>query len=166
VYLIQNRTPAPISQLHVRFARDLKVDALAIPGAQLAKDFAGDNYRIYRFLTPMQPGEIRAVAFITTLEQQGFRNSGNMLRIMDNGTFVNSGELTPQIGMDRSLLLQDRAKRRKYGLPEELRMPKLGTRGADRFNLLGRDADWVTADITVTTDADQTPVAPGYQVSQ
>ena len=27
-------------------------------------------------------------------------------------------------------------------------------------------ADWVNADITVTTDADQTPLAPGYQVSR
>ena len=66
------------------------------------------------------------------------------------------------IGMDRTGLLQDRTKRRKYGLPPELRMPKLGTPGADQFNYLGHDADWVTADITVTTDADQIPIAPGY----
>ncbi|MFX9915858.1 hypothetical protein ABTP64_18790, partial [Acinetobacter baumannii] len=36
---------------------------------------------------------------------------------------------------------------------------------ARQFNLLRKDSDWVNADITVTTDADQTPVAPGYQVS-
>lgn len=167
VYLIQNRTAAPISQLHVRFVRDLKVDAVVVTGAHLTKDFGDYNYRIYTFDKPMQPGEIRAVAFITTLQQQGFKNGGNMLRIMDNGTFVNSGDLTPHIGMDRSFLLQDRAKRRKYKLrPADLRMPKLGTPGADAFNYIGHDSDWVTADVTVTTDADQTPIAPGYEVSQ
>ncbi|HWF76627.1 MAG TPA: M1 family aminopeptidase [Caulobacteraceae bacterium] len=166
VYLIQNRTAQPISQLHVRFVRDLEVNALAIPGARLVKDFGPYNYRIYALDRPMQPGEVLPMAFITTMQQQGFRNSGAMLRIMDNGAFVNEEDLRPHLGMDRSFLLQDRAKRRKYGLPEELRMPKLGAPGADQFNYIGHDADWVTADITVTTDADQIPVAPGYQVSQ
>jgi hypothetical protein len=44
--------------------------------------------------------------------------------------------------------------------------PKLGTVGADGFNYLRHDADWVTSDITVTTDADQIPIAPGQAVSQ
>ena len=64
--------------------------------------------------------------------------------------------------MDRAGLLQDRAKRRKYGLPAELRMAKLEDVGARQFNLLPRLGDWVNTDITVTTDADQTPIAPGY----
>jgi aminopeptidase N len=166
VYLIQNRTTAPISVLHLRFIRDLRIDGLAVTGARLAADFPQYNYRIYRFDQPMQPGETRAVAFITTFQQQGFKNSNNLLQIMDNGTFINDTDLTPQIGMDRQLLLQDRAKRRKYGLPEELRIPKLGTPGADQVDYVRHDSDWVTADITVTTDADQIPIAPGYQVSQ
>jgi hypothetical protein len=165
VYLIQNRTAGPISNLHVRFMRDVKVDALAIPGARLVKDFGPYNYRIYAFERPMQPGETRALAFVTTFEQQGFKNSGNTRQLLDNGTFVNSGDLAPHLGMDRTLLLQDRAKRRKYGLPAELRIPKLGTPGADQVNYLGHDADWVTADISVTTDADQIPIAPGYTIA-
>lgn len=166
VYLIQNRTAQPISQLHVRFMRDVIVNGLAITGAHLANAYPDFNYRIYTFDAPMQPGEVRALAFITTFQQQGFKNSNNILQIMDNGTFVNDQDVTPFIGMDRSQLLQDRAKRRKYGLPEELRMPRLGAPGADAVNYLRHDSDWVNADVTVTTDADQVPVAPGYPVSQ
>jgi ABC-2 type transport system permease protein len=165
-YVIQNRTQAPIGVLHVRFARDLAVNSLAIDGARLQTDFPGDNYRIYRFDTPMQPGETRTLHFETTFAQHGFRNSGDILEIMDNGTFVNSFDLAPFIGMDRQQLLQDRSKRRKYGLPPELRMPKLGTPGADQFNYLRHDTDWVSSDVTVTTDADQIPVAPGYATSE
>jgi ABC-2 type transport system permease protein len=165
-YVIRDWTNAPIPTLHVRFVQDLTVDSLTVDGARLTGDFPDYNYRIYTFDHPMQPGETRTVRFVTTHGQHGFRNSGNIVNIMDNGTFVTTQDVAPVIGMDRSNLLQDRTKRRKYGLPAELRIPKLGTPGADRFNYLGHDADWVTADITVTTDADQLPIAPGYAVSE
>jgi ABC-2 type transport system permease protein len=165
-YVLQNRTAAPLSFVHVRFTRDVAIDSLTIDGARLSTDFKGYNYRIYRFDTPMAPGETRTLSFVTTQAQRGFRNSRPMLDVMDNGSFVNSDELAPHIGMDHSLLLQDRTKRRKYGLPPELRMPKLGQPGADQVSYIRHDSDWVTADVTVTTDADQTPIAPGYRVSQ
>jgi aminopeptidase N len=166
LYVLQNRTGAPISQVHVRFPRDLAVNALQLDGGQLQSNDADFNYRIYALTTPMQPGETRNLAFVTTYEQQGFRNSGNMVRIADNGTFVNDRELSPAIGMSRDGLLEDRAKRRKYGLPAELPVPALGQPGADQFNGLSHDSDWVNANITVTTDADQTPIAPGYRASE
>jgi ABC-2 type transport system permease protein len=165
-YAIQNRTGAPLSVVHVRFPRDLIVDNLTIQGAHLQMAFAGYDYRIYAFDHPMLPGETRTLSFSTTLAQHGFRNSGDIRSIVDNGTFLNDQRLVPRIGMDRTLLLQDRAKRRKYALPPDLHMPKLGTPGADQVNYLHHYADWVTADITVTTDADQIPIAPGQAVSQ
>jgi len=165
-FVVQNRTGAPLSVMHVRFPRDLVVDNLTIAGAHLQEAFADYNYRIYAFDRPLQPGATSAVSFSTTLAQHGFRNRGNIRRIVDNGTFLNDQELVPRIGMDRGLLLQDRAKRHKYGLPPEEHMPKLGTPGADQVNYLRREADWVTADVTVTTDADQIPIAPGQAVGQ
>jgi ABC-2 type transport system permease protein len=165
-YLIQNRTNAPISVLHLRFDRDLKVNRLAVDGASLKTAYPIYNYRIYNFERPMQPGETRSIVFDTTRMQKGFRNSGNILDIMDNGTFVADPELVPHIGMDRSNVLQDRTRRRKYGLPPELRMPKLGDPNAAQFNGIRHDSDWVTADITLSTDADQIPIAPGQKVSE
>jgi aminopeptidase N len=165
-YQIQNRTGAPISVVHIRFARDAVVEDLRLDGARLQRQFPGFNYRIYALDRPMQPGETRTLAFSTSYRQRGFRNSGAMLEVMDNGTFVNDELLTPQLGMDRQLLLQDRAKRRKYGLTPELRMPKLGAPGADQVNYIRHDSDWVRSDITVTTDADQIPIAPGYRASE
>ena len=164
-YLIQNRTAAPISVLHLRFVRDLVVNQLTVQGAHLQTDDEVFNYRIYAFDTPMQPGETRTISFTTTHAQRGFKNSGDMIDVVPNGTFVNDQDLTPHIGMDRTNVLQDRTKRRKYGLPPELRMAKLGQPGADAVTYLRHDSDWVNADITVGTDADQIPIAPGYKVS-
>lgn len=166
VYEIENRTDKPLREIHVRFDRDLKVLALSIEGARPKRTFERFNYRIFAFDTPMQPGERRSMSFTTARVALGFPNSGPDTRMVDNGTFINDQQLAPSLGMDRNGLLTDRSKRRKYGLPPELRPARLGDVASRQFNGLRRDSDWVTADITVTTDADQTPMAPGYKVAE
>lgn len=163
-YRMTNLTGRPIATVHVRNQnRDLKILAIDFPGAQLASNDTRFDYRIYRLDRPMMPGETRTLSFRTRRQQVGFRNSGADTRLVPNGTFLNNFELTPAIGMDRSGLLQDRATRRKYGLPAELRPPKLEDLSARRRTYFG--GGWATADITVSTDADQIPIAPGRTVS-
>lgn len=165
VYTLENRSGQILKEIHVRFDRDLKVKGLSIEGARSKQTFDRFNYRIFAFDTPMKPGERRMMSFITHRAQDGFRNRGDDTRVVDNGTFIDNTEIAPMLGMSRDGLLQDRAKRRKYGLPPERRMAKLGDVASLQFNGLRHDADFVASDITVTTDADQTPIAPGYKVS-
>ena len=124
-YVIQNRTGAPLEVVHVRWLRPLEMTKLEVEGARVEKDYGRHNYRIYRYDRPMQPMEKRTIRFETLREQRGFRNSENERRIVDNGTFLDNTEIAPMLGMSREGLLQDRAKRRKYGLPPELRTAKL-----------------------------------------
>jgi len=163
-YVIENRTAQPLREIHVRFDRDLHVAGLSIEGARPKRTYDRFNYRIFAFDTPMQPGERRTMSFITELKQRGFRNSGNMTGVVGNGTFIDNDAITPRLGMDRSGALQDRGKRRKQGLPPELRMPKLGDQPSRAYSYFRHDADFVHTDITVSTAADQTPIAPGYKV--
>jgi len=162
-YVLVNNTGAPLPEVHLRWQGDLEMVNLAVEGATVAREWEEFEYRIYRFATPMQPGERRTVTFETVLEQRGFKANGNTTRLVDNGTFVNNMEFAPMVGMDRQGLLTDRSKRRKAGLPAELRPAKLEDESARGRNYIG--ADWVTADITVSTEADQTVVAPGQMVS-
>jgi aminopeptidase N len=163
-YRLENRTGKPLDAVHVRWPQRLKMDALSVPGGALAKEYEQHAYRIYRLEPAMAPGEQRTMTFATTLEQRGFSNSRPLTRIVENGTFVDNTEITPSLGMSRDGLLQERAKRRKHGLDPELRPAKLEDDSARAHNVLRGDAEWVTADITVTTDADQTPIAPGTTV--
>ena len=159
-----NRTGAPLSTVHVQLAdRDTKLMSVAIPDATLVQDYPAYQYRIYRFAHPLAPGAQTALTFRTERRQHGFRNGGNDLRVVGNGTFVSNDEFVPAIGMTRQSLLQDRVVRRKYGLPSELRPAKLEDLSAQRYNQI--HADWIRTDITVSTDADQTPVAPGDKVA-
>ncbi|MGA7673795.1 MAG: M1 family aminopeptidase [Rhizomicrobium sp.] len=165
-YAIQNRTSKPLSRMDVRWDPYLKMVSLDIAGVRKIKDYGAFHYVVYAFDKPMQPGETRTIRFKTLLEQKGFKNDNNTTRIVDNGTFVNNMEISPFIGMDRSALLNDPVKRRRYGLPSELRPPKLEDDRARANNYLRHDSDWVTSDIIVSTVADQTPIAPGYKISE
>ncbi len=164
-YTVENRSGAALDHVHVRWLHPLKMLELQVPGATLEKEYAEFDYRIYRFTPALAVGEKREIRFVTRLADPGFRNSGAQSRIVANGSFLNNVEVAPLLGMDRSQLLQDRSKRRKHGLPPELRMPALEDDAARSRHYLRSDSDWVQAQITLATDADQTPVAPGVTVS-
>ena len=122
------------------------------------------QYQIYRFDRPMAVGEKRSLSFQTRRQQKGFRAVSQDVRLVKNGTFLNNGEFSPWIGMDRNSLLSDRQTRRKYGLPPELRPAKLEDESARMRNYVG-NTDWVMTDITVSTTKGQTPIAPGSKLS-
>jgi aminopeptidase N len=164
-YTLVNRTAAPISAIYLQWGERLHLDALELAGATVQQEWPRFHYRIYRLAAPMQPGETRTLGFTTTLEERGFPNDMPLTGIVSNGTFLNNFEITPILGFSRYELLKGRTKRREHGLPAELRPPKLEDDTARAFNDLSHDSDWITADITVSTDADQTPIAPGRTVS-
>jgi aminopeptidase N len=160
-----NDTGAPIEQLHLRLPDPyIEVESLAVAGATLEQGDEENKYYIFRFDQPLEPEATGSFTFETRRWQRAIRASGNDTRLVRNGTFLDNSEFAPQIGMNRGGLLQDRATRRKYDLPPELRPAPLEDESARQHNYVG-DADWVTADITVSTEADQTPIAPGVLVS-
>ncbi|HET9509620.1 MAG TPA: M1 family aminopeptidase [Sphingomonas sp.] len=164
-YRFVNDTGAPLSDLHVRLMNvQTRLADVSIPGARLVQDDRDTQYRIYRFDRPLAPGATGTIAFTTDRRQKGLRANEDDTQLVANGTFLNNFAIAPQIGMDRGNLLSDRIKRRKYGLPPELRPAELEDLSATRRNYVG-NISWVRSDITVTTDAGQTPIAPGRKVS-
>ncbi|MEP6983675.1 MAG: M1 family aminopeptidase, partial [Sphingomicrobium sp.] len=163
-YDLANKTNAPISEIHIRKGNpDVEFLKLDIPGARLVSDDKAFAYRIYRFDRPLAPGATAELSFRSRLWRRGFRASNPATDVIENGTFTNNSDFAPLIGMSRQGLLSDRSKRRRQHLPPELRPAKLEDLSATRSNYV--NADWVTADITLTTDAGQTPIAPGSRVS-
>ncbi|QJR09071.1 hypothetical protein DSM104443_00107 [Usitatibacter rugosus] len=165
--VLENKTALPIEAVHIRWNPDARMamDEIAVEGGTPDKDYGDFHYRIYKLAAPMQPGEKRKLAWKGTLQERGFPNGAPLTRIVGNGSFLDSNEVAPFVGMDRNMLLTDRAKRRKYGLPAELRPAKLEDMTAVGNHYLRHDSDWVNAEITFTTDADQVPIIPGRVVS-
>ncbi len=164
-YQMENRSGSAISLVHVQWAPGLKVQSLALDGAVLERDYKTLSHSVYRLAKPLQPGETLGLDFAVRMEQQGFVNSRPQTQIVPNGSFISNQQFAPFLGVPQGMLLQDRAKRRKHGLPPELRVAKLEDDSANAHNYLRRDSDWVNAEITLSTDADQTPIAPGTTIS-
>ncbi|MCZ8369812.1 MAG: M1 family aminopeptidase [Porphyrobacter sp.] len=163
-YDLRNDSGAPITELHVRQGDDsVTFSRLDVAGAKLASHDKTNAYRIYRFATPLAPGATTRLDFASQVWRRGFANREAATDIVDNGTFVNNYTFAPMIGMDRRGLLQDRTARRRQGLPAELRTAKLEDTSAQGRNYIG--ADWVNSRITISTAADQTPIAPGNKIS-
>ncbi len=163
-YDLVNKTDAPISEIHIRKGNaDVEWLKLDVAGARLVSDDKKFGYRIYRFDQPLAPGATSALTFKSRLWRRGFPANSPDTDIIENGTFANNYDFAPVIGMNRNNLLTDRTKRRRQHLPPELRMAKLEDMSATNRNYIG--ADWVMSKIRLTTDADQTPIAPGNRTS-
>jgi ABC-2 type transport system permease protein len=163
-YDLRNDSAVPITEVHIRQGDDtVEYSRLDIAGAKLASHDKRHVHRVYRFDTPLAPGATTRLDFTSRVWRRGFANSGAATDIVDNGTFVSNSVFAPVIGMDQRGLLQDRTARRRQGLPDELRMAKLEDVKAQRENYV--HSDWVNSRITVSTAADQVPIAPGNKIS-
>ena len=163
-YDLRNDTAGPISQVHVRQG-DLTTDfgRLTLTGARLTSYDPEHQYRIFTFAKPLMPSETAQLDFRSTVWRRGFQNGAPSTDLVENGSFVNNFTFAPIIGMDRNALLSDRTQRRRQGLPDELRPAKLEDTSAQARNYIG--IDWVNSRITLSTAADQVPVAPGERLS-
>ena len=161
---LRNLSRQPIADIHVRVAEDdLELISSTIDGARMTLNDAKHRYRIYRLDQPMRPGEERVLTFATRRWLRGFRNGVPERSLVENGTYLQDGQLAPVVGLNYLSFIHDPATRRKYGLPERLRQPKLEDRSGTQEARF--DGGWVESDITVSTSADQTPLAPGNKVA-
>ena len=165
-YLLRNQTAQPIADLHVRLVDEggLELTNVAIAGAQQILDDGKYKYRIYRLARPMQSNDTLLLTFETRRWHRGFRNGSQETTIVENGTFLTQSDILPVLGMNDAALLQDPDKRRKYGLPELAPPPKLEDLSAT--SKMSFANGWLKkSDITLSTVADQTPIAPGKKIS-
>ncbi|HEX7153801.1 MAG TPA: M1 family aminopeptidase [Thermoanaerobaculia bacterium] len=162
-YTIANKSGQPIRELHVNYnPAVIDEKQYTIPGTRLKQDDTELGYAIYTFDPPLQPGAQTTLSFTTRYRPRGFVNAGANTNVVENGTFINSMSYFPHLGYSEGREMQDRNKRRKYGLKPIERMAKPDDMQARMNNGLSRDADWINLDTTVSTSADQIALAPGY----
>lgn len=165
-YWAKNESPRPIDSLHVRLGETIQLKSLSFgrPYTTILDD-RPLGYAIYRLQTPLQPGDSLDVRFRVAIADSGFTNSGAPPRVAENGAFLNSGSL-PAFGYDRGGEIESVRDRRTQGLPERpaMRDPE-DPLGRSRTYISG-DAHWIRFEATVSTDADQTALAPGVLVRE
>jgi len=162
-YTLVNKTGKPLSELHVSVnPRTLTKWKIDLPGARVKSDDRDMGYTIYTLGRPLAPGASMAMRFETGFAAKGFVNGGSNTNVVENGTFFNSAFYFPHLGYNDGIQLQDRNKRRKYGLGEVQRMAPPTDMRARGDNGLNNESDWISLDTTVSTSSDQLALAPGY----
>lgn len=161
-YTLQNKTAAPISELHVTHSPntlpELKVE---IPASSVKLDDRKHGYAIYKLDRPLAPGSTMLMKFEGSFAAKGFVNGQSNTNVVANGTFINSQSYFPHLGYNSDVELQDRNDRKKYGLGPVERMKKPDDMQARMSNGLS-DSDWLSLDTTVSTVPSQIAIAPGY----
>ncbi|HEX2833433.1 MAG TPA: M1 family aminopeptidase [Thermoanaerobaculia bacterium] len=161
-YALKNKGTQPIPAIHINFNPEaLTTFEVELPNAKLETSDRDHGYLIYKLAQPLQPGEELTMRYKTAFEAKGFVNGASNTQVVENGTFFNSNGYFPRLGYNSGVELQDRNKRRKYGLKPIQRMKKPDDLQARMDNGLG-DSDWLSLDTTVSTSADQIAIAPGY----
>jgi hypothetical protein len=162
-YKAENRTDAPLTEAHVDYGRATDVLSQHLEGARLKEADEEARHYVFAFDEPLAPGATTTLTARVERANPGFRNAGNLSSVVANGTFFNRAESLPSFGWGEGKILTDRQERRKRGLPEDDRVPKIDDERYWNRSILG--ADWIGFRVRVTTDADQIAIAPGYLVS-
>jgi hypothetical protein len=170
-FMVENRTGSPLVDVPVGFALNLEVNNITLEGAVLNETDEEFNLYQFRFEPALQPGARRALDFSITRDPKGFVHGSNLADlsagggVFGNGSFVNSGVLAPYLGFPSGILLTDRADRAREELEPVRRAADLDDE-THWYEGFVTDADWINFEMTVTTDADQVAIAPGYLQSE
>ena len=159
---LKNKTNTPIKDIHFNI-NTLMVNnqlELSVPAEITTKD-DDIGYYIFTLEKALQPGDSIDLNIDLLMENKGFRNSGNNMSIVYNGTFINSQGL-PSIGYNPQGELGSPSERKKQELPPKERMAEVTDMAARQNTYIAHDADWVTFEVVVSTVPEQIAIAPGY----
>ena len=164
-FTLTNRNPVPVSTLQLNFGAGsslvIRRLELGVP-ATLVDDNLRIGVRRYQLAEPLAPGATTTLAFDLELPTHGFTNEGSNTAVVYNGSFVNGRLLLPSLGYDTQGELERDQDRRKFGLAPKERLRDRDDPAGLMVNGLDKDADYVAFETTLTTDADQIAIAPGY----
>ncbi len=161
-YVLQNKSADVQDILRLQVDPDIETIWLNLPSHKVVLDDQTFGFKIIQLTQALAPQGRLELDFTVNIKRLGFTNSGATDSINLNGTFFNNGAFFPHFGYNSGVEIQDRSERRKRGLGEPERMPKLEDEAARAFNTFGSEADWINFETTISTSQDQIAIAPGY----
>jgi ABC-2 type transport system permease protein len=161
-----NRTVQPISRFLVNIPQHTKMYDVQISGGKLGETNPKYNVAWFEFVEPMSPGEERAGKLSVVRAHQGFKDRGEDVTLVKNGTFINNFELFPSFGFNENYLIIDQHERRKRDLEPLQRAYKLEDTSRYTESFFGKGVEFIDFSATVSTSDDQFAIVPGYLQKQ
>ena len=160
-FVLQNKTPGPISQIHVVDTEQSVINVHFDRPFHKLSSSPRDLYTIYVLDQPLAPGEKVNFNFNVGLTPQGFMDGDERPELAYSGTFFDASHF-PSIGYTPRYELSDPRRRREEHLGPVSDLPHRGDLVGSRNNILSQDADWISFRTVVSTSENQMALAPGY----
>ena len=159
---VENRGELPIIRFLIAWPQYAKTSDVELDGGTIVERDETLNSAWFEFSNPLAVGETRKGRLTTVIDHDGFKDRGEDFTVLENGTFINNGELLPYFGYNQSYQLVDRHQRRKRDLGEPKGAHKLEDQSRYGENAFDRSMTFIDFKATVSTSSDQIAIAPGY----
>lgn len=163
-YYLKNKSRQTISDIHVQYTIDhaLIVNYLNFDRqANMRESDPGLGHYIYKLGEALRPGDSVKMSFKLSFTTRGFVEGGSHTEVVYNGTFFNNN-FFPGIGYNKHIELVDRDDRKKYGLKDNGQTPPSNNPVDKTINVFSQTADRIRFEMIVSTEGDQTAIAPGH----
>jgi ABC-2 type transport system permease protein len=166
ILTLKNKTTKPIEEIHFSMAGEYDSN-IKIEGASVSLEDKKLGYKIFKFSPALAVGAVTRMDFETQRLSKGIENEVSFTKVVENGSFFDLSDFLPLPGYLADREMQDKNNRKKYGLPERERTPKLtrDTTGAAMKSYVG-GAEWVNLETTISTSSDQIAIAPGSLIKE
>ncbi|WP_438712334.1 hypothetical protein ACSTS3_08080 [Aquimarina muelleri] len=162
-----NLTNKNVDTLFLTFKDFITIHKITLNDSDLQKVSEDIDHHIIGYLVPkaIQKDSLLTLNLKATKQYTGLSQSELQPDITKNGSFAPIKEFLPVIGYDSDVELTENRKRQDNGL-EKLtsRMANTDDKNALLQNVYSPDANRVTGSITISTNVEQTAIAPGEEV--
>ena len=169
-----NKESRPLDTLYVNYDPSRAVQTTLTPGrpATVLRDDPVAGVRLYRLARPLAPGDSLPLAVAVSYAARGFssrpQDQGVFSwatispedRLTANGTFLDGTGV--RLGYQPDAELEEDDVRQRNQLKPKERLPRLNDPRGLMTCSFTPDADYARFEATVSTDPDQTAIAPGY----
>ena len=162
VHTLENRHKQALQRIDVVFPPDLDVLSVTLDtNASQSKSSDLATYVSFDLDSPMAPGELRELRFTAQLEHLGFGHDSPDTALVGNGLFIGNERISPHIGFNPDLVLEDDRTRQHFGLEPWPRRPLLEDRSQHTVNPTRGDSTFIDFETTVSTIAGQQAITSG-----
>ncbi|WP_394749016.1 ABC transporter permease/M1 family aminopeptidase [Spongiimicrobium salis] len=166
-FMLTNPHKEAISKVYIQKHPnpDSHIDVIHFEGGAIV-DSTHNSYHFngYTLSRPLQTGDTIKMTFKQRYRTKGFKERTNT-SIVYNGSFFDNFSL-PTIGYKEAIELEDLALRKEYGLGPKPRSFSIDNTKALKEALSKGNGEEIHFEVILSTEEDQTAIAPGYLKKQ
>lgn len=152
-YVLENKTCAAINEILVNFPEDFTIKS-AILTHKKQRSKIVNQFQIIKLSKPLMPSEKATFDFEMKYHIKPINGHQSFNAIVENGSFMRISRYFPKIGYQPSYEIENKKMRSKFNLGPVTAVKRLNEPKV-------KNNDFISLDMTITTDSDQIAIGVG-----